>query len=77
MRSPRGGRPCQVELLLRAGSPQGRDQGTSAAQDHPDLFADPKRVWSQAGGHVANLSIILCMGLEVGGDSIWLVTAGI
>ena len=34
-------------------------------------------MWSQAGGHVPNLSIILCMGLEVGGDSIWLVTAGI
>ena len=77
MRSPRGGLPCQVELLLRTGSPQGRDQGTSAAQGRPDLFEDSQRVWSQAGGHVPNLSTILCMGLEVGGDSIWLVTAGI
>ena len=56
--------------------PEDSDPNYTLNYEEP-LFADPQRVWSQAGGHVLNLSIILCMGLEVGGDSIWLVTAGI
>lgn len=40
-------RSCQVELLLRAGSPPAANQGVSASQGRPDLFTNPQWVRSR------------------------------